>query len=110
VGGDEELRTLLDEVVDPGQRGHAALRGERGLRLVEQVEPARPEAVDEQVEEGLAVRALVRRGTAVGRKQSGPRPRLRVEPLHLGGDVVVGLGPQEEGGALAARRPAQTQR
>jgi hypothetical protein len=36
-----------------GDRGQAALDGERRLRLVEQVQAAGPEAVHEQIEEGL---------------------------------------------------------
>jgi hypothetical protein len=59
VGGDEELGALLREVVHTRQRREAALGRERGLGLVHQVEAAGAEAVDEQVQERLAVRAFV---------------------------------------------------
>ncbi|MFR9802259.1 hypothetical protein ACL02T_08125 [Pseudonocardia sp. RS010] len=50
MGGDEELRALRGELLDAGERRQLAVRGERGLGLVEQVEAARTEAVREQVD------------------------------------------------------------
>jgi hypothetical protein len=37
VGGDDELRSLQDEVVDPPQRREAVLGGQGGFELVEQL-------------------------------------------------------------------------
>jgi hypothetical protein len=51
----DELRMLLDELVDARDQRQPAGDGQRRLGLVEEVEPARPEAVDGDVEERLAV-------------------------------------------------------
>jgi hypothetical protein len=87
--------------VHADQRREATLGRERGLGLVEQVGAAGAEAVDEQVQERLAVGAFVRGDAAVGVD--------RVEPqvLDLGGDVVVGLRPQEEPTPLPPRPAAR---
>lgn len=57
VGGDDDLASLRGQV---RQQCHAAAHRQRRLRFVEDVEPARAEPVDGQVQERLAVGALVR--------------------------------------------------
>src|SRR5215203_2567673 len=59
VRGDDELRVLLRHPFKHREECQLALRRERRLRLVEQVEAARDEARLEEVEEALAVRARV---------------------------------------------------
>ncbi len=38
MGGDDELRALQDELMDPSQAREAILRGQSRLRLIEKVE------------------------------------------------------------------------
>ena len=85
------IGTGLDEIVDVDQHGQAAVYRQRGLRLVEQVQPTRPEPVGDQVEVRLAVGPLVQAATAVAVADT--------EPVDLGGHVVERLGAQEEPGA-----------
>ncbi|CAA9332945.1 MAG: hypothetical protein AVDCRST_MAG11-2561 [uncultured Gemmatimonadaceae bacterium] len=59
VGGDHELRALVDEVAEHRQEAELALRRERRLGLVEQVEAARHETRPEEPEEALPVRVGV---------------------------------------------------
>ncbi len=58
---DDELRLELDELVHPAHQRKLSVNRERGLRLVEDVEAVRPEALEHEREEGLAVRLLVQR-------------------------------------------------
>src|SRR5947209_20397875 len=61
VGSDNELRALLDQLVDAPQERQAVLRRQCGLGLIEDVEAVRTEPVQENREERLAVRLLVER-------------------------------------------------
>ena len=58
---DDELRVLLDELVHAPHQRELAVHRKRRLGLVEEVEAARAEPVDRDVEERLAVRLLVQR-------------------------------------------------
>ena len=58
---DDELRVLVDELVHASHQRELAVHRQRRLGLVEEVEAARAETVDRDVEERLAVRLLVQR-------------------------------------------------
>src|SRR5918997_1746853 len=73
VRGDDELRVLLGHPLEHREEGELALRRERRLRLVEQVEAAGDEARLEEAEEALAVRALVWLTRRVKLKKSSAR-------------------------------------
>ena len=49
VGGDDELRLPLDQLVHRRQEGELSLRGESRFRFVEQIEAVTAQPVDEQV-------------------------------------------------------------
>ena len=69
--------------------------GDRGrFRLVHQVQSVVPEAVLEQREERLPVRLLVQRLPAVA-VDDATRPRVPVQPVDFGGDVIEALGPEK---------------
>ena len=84
------------QLVEAPQHRELALRRERRLGLVEQVEPVGAEALDEHGEERLAVRLLVQRAAAIARDDRRAERRLAVERLDLAGEVEEGLGAQEE--------------
>ena len=65
MGGDDELRAVVDEALHEDEHAHLAHRGERGLGLVEDVEAVAVEAVGEQGEEGFAVGLFVEGAVAV---------------------------------------------
>jgi hypothetical protein len=71
VGGDDELRAALQEVVDEPEGGELARRAEGCLGLVEEVEPVAPEPVLQQGDERLAVRALVQADAAIDVQEAG---------------------------------------
>ncbi len=102
MGRDDELRVLLpDQLVDELEQRELPLRRERGLWLVEDVEPIGPEAILDEVQERLAVRALVERHATVGGHRVGVL-------LDFTGDVEEALGAEEVtrlGAAHAADEP-----
>ena len=71
MGGDEELAVVSDPLLQEMEQSQLAQRREGCLGLVEQIEPARPDALLEQVEERLA-------------RASGRPGLLRSAPLGLG--------------------------
>ena len=60
VRGHDELAALIDQVMDANQQLQLAMDRERRFGFVEQEEAVRPEPVDDQINERLAVRSLVR--------------------------------------------------
>src|SRR2546421_3243500 len=60
VRRDDELRVALDQIEQDREQAELVLRGEGGLGLVQQIEPAWHEASLEQIEERLPMRAPVR--------------------------------------------------
>jgi hypothetical protein len=55
VRGDDELRARVERALDHRQQPELALRRQRGLRLVEDVEAARHQPFREEVQERFAV-------------------------------------------------------
>jgi hypothetical protein len=108
VRRDQELTLLPYEVVDPRDGGQATAGGQRRLGLVEQVEAVVVEAVDQQVEERLPVRAGVRGDAAVPADEPGAA-RALVQPLDLRRDVVERFRPQEVGALLPPGSASQPQ-
>src|SRR5581483_221716 len=88
VRRDEELRAAPPHVlVDEREERELSLRRERGLGLVEDVEPLAAAAIVREREEALAVRLLVERLAAVSAADA--------QVLDLGRDVEEALGAEE---------------
>ncbi len=84
---DDERTALLDEVVNADEERELPRGGERGLRLVEDVETVGLEAMLHQRQERLAMRLLVKGAVAVA---------THTEPLDLGCDVEEALRPRKK--------------
>src|SRR4051794_39241247 len=91
----QKLRALLLETMDAGQQRQLAGRGKGGFRLVQDIEPFRPEAVLNESQKGLTVRLLVERLAAVRPYDGRSSPGLAVEILDLRCDIEVALGAEE---------------
>lgn len=104
MGGDDELRPVLYELMDPSQGGQAVLGGERRFGLVEQVEPVGSEAVEQDRQKRLAMRLLVQRGAALGAEG------IAVELLEVAGRREQTLGAQKEVGSWSANAAHESNR
>ena len=90
MGGDDELCVLGDHVRDHRHQRELALRAERRLRLVQQVEPARDEPRLEEAEEALTMRVRVEVNPVATLHVGERRPRgTHRQPLRERGPVGV---------------------
>src|SRR5712692_3489854 len=95
VRRDNKLRSLNNQVVKAAEQRKSPRWGHGRLRLIQDVQAARPEPVQHKREEGFAVRNFVK----------WPRPvsgrYLRAKLLYLGGNIEEAFSPKEEAGARA---------
>ena len=89
MGGDDELRKILHEVMQPHEHGKLPLRRERGLRLVEEIHAMTAHAVRHGRQEGFAVRLLVKAFATVA-------PGAAFFDIKQRGKIVEALRSQKE--------------
>lgn len=83
VGGDDQLRASVHQLVDLGQEGQLPRRRQCSLRFVQDIEAVTSEPVVEQSKEAFAMRLFMQGFATIGRLDRRPKAWLRVQTLNL---------------------------